>query len=151
MTCRLFGVQPLCKPMLVYCQLNPWEQTSVKSSVKSKHKTFHSRKCIWKYPLLNCNHFVQRVVSKESIIITTIMCNYSVDLIQVSVFFSILFTGVLALVNTVWIVTLLTILQIISSLFVFSSCIIWLFLVIRRCLSYSFKLQCGHIYLALPG
>ena len=26
---------------------------------QSKHKSFHSRKCIWKYPLRNCGHFVQ--------------------------------------------------------------------------------------------
>ena len=30
MACRLFGAKPLFKPMLVYCQLNPKEQTSVK-------------------------------------------------------------------------------------------------------------------------
>ena len=30
MVCHLFGAKPLSKPMLEYCQLNPWEQTSVK-------------------------------------------------------------------------------------------------------------------------
>ena len=35
--------------MLGYCQLNPYEQTSIKCSFK--YKTFHSRKCIWKYRL----------------------------------------------------------------------------------------------------
>ena len=29
MACRLFGAKPLSKPMLVYCQLIPYEQTSV--------------------------------------------------------------------------------------------------------------------------
>ena len=45
MACHLFGVKPLHKPMLTYCQLNPQEQTSVK--FESTYKTFHSRKCIW--------------------------------------------------------------------------------------------------------
>ena len=30
MACRLFGAKPLSKPMLEDCQLDPWEQTSVK-------------------------------------------------------------------------------------------------------------------------
>ena len=30
MACRLFGAKPLPEPMLAYCQLDPWEQTSVK-------------------------------------------------------------------------------------------------------------------------
>ena len=30
MACRLFGAKPLSKPMLPYCQVVPWEQTSVK-------------------------------------------------------------------------------------------------------------------------
>ena len=29
MACRLFGTKLLSKPMLHYCQLDPWEQTSV--------------------------------------------------------------------------------------------------------------------------
>ena len=29
MACRLFGAKPLSEPMLDYCQLEPWEQTSV--------------------------------------------------------------------------------------------------------------------------
>ena len=29
MACRLFGTKPLSKPMLGYCLLDPWEQTSV--------------------------------------------------------------------------------------------------------------------------
>ena len=51
MACRLFGAKPLSKPMLVYCQLYPYDQTSVK--FRSKHKKFHSGKCIWKYLLRN--------------------------------------------------------------------------------------------------
>ena len=49
MACRLFGAKPLPKPMLGFCQLDPYDQNSVK--FQSKHKTFHSRKCIWKYLL----------------------------------------------------------------------------------------------------
>ena len=30
MACRLFGVKPLSKPMLGYCQLDSWEQVSIK-------------------------------------------------------------------------------------------------------------------------
>ena len=30
MACRLSGAKPLPEPMLPYCQLDPWEQTSVK-------------------------------------------------------------------------------------------------------------------------
>ena len=44
MACRLFGAKPLSEPMLAYCQLDSWEQISV----KSEFYHFHSRKCIWK-------------------------------------------------------------------------------------------------------
>ena len=57
MACRLFGAKPLSKPMLGYCQLDHWEQTSVK--FWSKYKTFHSWKSIWKYHLRNGGHVVQ--------------------------------------------------------------------------------------------
>ena len=39
MACRLFGDKPLPEPMLIYCQLDPWEETSVKN--ESQLKTFH--------------------------------------------------------------------------------------------------------------
>ena len=42
MACRLFSTKPLSEPML-YCLLEPYEQTSV----KLKFKDFHSRKCVW--------------------------------------------------------------------------------------------------------
>ena len=61
MACRLFGAKPLSKPMLCQCQLDPKEQTSVK--FQSKYKTFHSRKCIWKYRLRIGGHFVQGEMS----------------------------------------------------------------------------------------
>ena len=57
MACHLFGAKPLSKPMLGYCQLDPWEQTSMK--LHSKYKTFHSCKCNWQYRMLNGGHFVQ--------------------------------------------------------------------------------------------
>ena len=47
--CRLCGTNPLSTPMLGNCQLDPQEQISV--NFESKYKTFHSRKCIWKYRL----------------------------------------------------------------------------------------------------
>ena len=52
MTCRLVGAKPLPEPMLVYCQLNP------QVKFKSRYKTFHSWKCIWKH-LRNGGHFGQ--------------------------------------------------------------------------------------------
>ena len=39
MACRLLGDKPLSDSVLEYCQLNPWEQTSVKFASKFKH--FH--------------------------------------------------------------------------------------------------------------
>ena len=39
MACRLVGAKPLPEPLPTYCQLDPWEHTSVK--FESKH--FHSR------------------------------------------------------------------------------------------------------------
>ena len=48
--------KPLSEPMLEYCYLDPWEQTSVKS--QSKFIYFHSRKCIWKCHQEICGHFV---------------------------------------------------------------------------------------------
>ena len=45
MACRLFGAKPLPEPMLAYCQLDSWEQISVK--FESEFYRFDSRKCIW--------------------------------------------------------------------------------------------------------
>ena len=47
-TCQLYGAKALPKPIL-NCQLNFKEQISMK--IYLKLKTFHSRKCIWKYNL----------------------------------------------------------------------------------------------------
>ena len=44
MACRLFGDKPLSKSILGYCQLDLYEQTSLK--FQSKYTHFHSRKCI---------------------------------------------------------------------------------------------------------
>ena len=49
MACRLFDAKPLSKPVLVYCQLDRYVQTSVK--IPSKFKHFLSRKCV-----SNCCH-----------------------------------------------------------------------------------------------
>ena len=45
MACRLFGAKPSPKPMLVYSQMDSWQQISVK--FKSEFYHFHWRKCIW--------------------------------------------------------------------------------------------------------
>ena len=52
---HLFGAKPLPEPMLPYCQLDPWEQTSVK--FESRYNTFHSWKCTWKCRLRKGGHF----------------------------------------------------------------------------------------------
>ena len=57
MACRLFGAKPFSEPVLRYCQLDRWEQSSVK--LISKYSTFHSRNFTWKYHLRNVGHFVQ--------------------------------------------------------------------------------------------
>ena len=36
LACRLFGAKPLSEPMLTYCQLGPWEQTSGNSNRNTK-------------------------------------------------------------------------------------------------------------------
>ena len=46
MACRLFGAKPLPEPMLAYCELDSWEQISVKFESEFYH--FHSKTCIWK-------------------------------------------------------------------------------------------------------
>ena len=63
MACHLFSAKPLPEPMLTYCQIDPQEWTSMK--FKSKHKTFHSWKCIWKCRLWNGGHFVQGEMSQK--------------------------------------------------------------------------------------
>ena len=45
MACRLVGKSPSSEPMMAYCRLPPWEQTSVK--FESKFKIVLWRKCIW--------------------------------------------------------------------------------------------------------
>ena len=45
MACRLFSAKPLPEPMLAYCQLDCWEQISLRCKSKIYH--FHSTKCIW--------------------------------------------------------------------------------------------------------
>ena len=40
MACCLFGAKPSSKPMLDYCQLDPWEQTSVKFFIKIQKFSF---------------------------------------------------------------------------------------------------------------
>ena len=44
MACHLFSTKPLSKPILSYCQMDPWQQSSLK--FQPKYKTFHSRKYI---------------------------------------------------------------------------------------------------------
>ena len=56
MACRLSGTEPLSKPMMTYCQLDPKGHISMKYHLK--FKSFHSRKCIWKCHLWNGSHFV---------------------------------------------------------------------------------------------
>ena len=46
MAWRRIGAKPLPEPILAYCQLDSWEQISVKFESEVYH--FHSSKCIWK-------------------------------------------------------------------------------------------------------
>ena len=48
MTCCLFGANPLPQPMLTSCQLDPWEQISVKSELNFFLSKWIS---VWKYHL----------------------------------------------------------------------------------------------------
>ena len=57
---KVNGTKPLSEPMPVYCQLDPWVQTLVKSKATFVH--FHSGKCIWKRRLRNGSHFVSQCV-----------------------------------------------------------------------------------------
>ena len=58
MACRLFGAKSLSKPMLAYCQLDLWEQISVK--FKSEFYYIHSQKCIWNCRLPTWQPFCPR-------------------------------------------------------------------------------------------
>ena len=62
MACRLFGTEPLSKPMLVYCQLDLKQQTSVK--FEWKYIILHWWKCIWKCLLRNGRPFCPGEISK---------------------------------------------------------------------------------------
>ena len=66
MACRLYGAKPLSEPKLEYCQLNPWEPTSVKSYSKLKH--FHSRKDISKCRLRNRRPFVSASMCLKNVL-----------------------------------------------------------------------------------
>ena len=46
MACHLIGAKPSPEPILAYCQLDTWEQISVKFQSELDHS--HSRKLIWK-------------------------------------------------------------------------------------------------------
>ena len=56
MACHLFGAKPLPEPLLAYCQLDAWEQTSVK--FESKYQNFSFKKIYLKCCLRNGGHFV---------------------------------------------------------------------------------------------
>ena len=58
MACGLFGAKPLFDPMLVYCQLDHWEQISV--TFLSKYKIF-----IQENAFENGGHFVSASQCKE--------------------------------------------------------------------------------------
>ena len=60
MACRLFGAKLLCEPVQEYCELDPHEQTAVKSSWKITH--LYSMKCIWKCRLWNGGHLVSALI-----------------------------------------------------------------------------------------
>ena len=57
MACRMFDAKPLPEPMLPYCRLDPWEQTSVE--FESKYKNFSFTKMRPKYHLRNGGYVVK--------------------------------------------------------------------------------------------
>ena len=61
MACRLFGVKPLSKPMLGYCQLDRQEQTSVKFETEF---IIFIQENVFEYVVCqNGGHFVQGELS----------------------------------------------------------------------------------------
>ena len=56
MACRLFAAKPLSESMPTYCQLDPWEQISVK--FVSKSNNINCRNFSWKCHLESGGHFV---------------------------------------------------------------------------------------------
>ena len=72
MACCLSGAKPLPESMLPYCQLDHWEQTSVK--FKLKWKNFHSSKFVWKCCLRNGGHFVQGETSWPNLCCKWLFC-----------------------------------------------------------------------------
>ena len=68
--CHLLGAKPLSKPVLIYCPVDFWEQTSVRSWYENN--TFHSGNCLWKYRMRDDGHFVQgKCVNSISLHCTT--------------------------------------------------------------------------------
>ena len=61
MACRLFGAKPLPEPKLVYCQLDPWEQVSVK--FESEFYPFIQENAFENVVCQNGGHFVQGEMS----------------------------------------------------------------------------------------
>ena len=64
----LFGMMPLPDQMLTYCQLYPEEHSSIQFYWNLK--SFHSRKCIWKWCLWNCMLFVQASILSHCGLVT---------------------------------------------------------------------------------
>ena len=61
---RLFDPKPLLEPMLAYCQLDFWEQISVK--FESEFYNFQARKCSWRCRLPNWWPFCVVCVVRDS-------------------------------------------------------------------------------------
>ena len=62
MACRLFGAKPLPEPMLAYCQLDSWEQISVKFESEFYH--FHLKHMHFEIVVCQIEgHFVQGEMS----------------------------------------------------------------------------------------
>ena len=56
MACGMFGIKPLPKQMLTYCQLDPWEQTCESLNSNENTTLFIHEKSIWKCGLQNDGH-----------------------------------------------------------------------------------------------
>ena len=62
MNCHVFGARP-SEPIEVYCEINHWNQISVK--IILKHNTFHSTKWLWKCCLQNSSFFISASVCQK--------------------------------------------------------------------------------------
>ena len=73
MACHLYGTKPLPEPVLIYCQLDPWQQTPV--TFKLKYKLFVLIRYIWKHQLENIVYRVLAFLFRSQFVKANIFLN----------------------------------------------------------------------------